>query len=436
MLEQYPDSELKQLIVNYCTQQQQINQLSQEIKEADNASQTQFKRQLRKLKWEYKKYQNKLVAAFYQLPNLSKPRDKQYWSEYESLLNETVTEFCHRVCEDFEPQPEKSLTDSLAIWVNIGLRLKYKVIELTSSRRRSPNESLLDILIEVVNKSEGSFKFTDFTLQAELAKTKLSYQEAEEFLQKQTEKFDGKIIPGNKGEITYQFETGKVRQSAQIELNRAITSNRIEADATLGEDGKTLANVIYSDGQSFWSTLEQIKQAYPEVKTIGQKLRDYIEADSEKRLKNSYPRSQPDCNCQILILRCLPGFQDNQSSFSDVARESNVNRQALQSLWERHCFPLLCEIILELADTNKLSQYIESETEGKLRACYLKENPDCHAQMLAQRLLPLLKEKKRFSKELTAIAEEYNVKRDKLLRHWRLKCLPLLSKIAVDLSEE
>lgn len=79
---------------------------------------------------------------------------------------------------------------------------------------------------------------------------------------------------------------------------------------------------------------------------IGLKLELYIESDPEGKLKNSYPRSFPECNCQFLSLRRV--LKEPPDKFKDLAKELNVKYTTLNSHWDRKCEPLLQEIALTL----------------------------------------------------------------------------------------
>jgi hypothetical protein len=75
---------------------------------------------------------------------------------------------------------------------------------------------------------------------------------------------------------------------------------------------------------------------------IGIELERYIEQDPEGKLKNSYPRSYPECNCQFLSLRRV--LKEPPDKFQDLAEELNVKYTTLNSHWKRKCEPSLQEI--------------------------------------------------------------------------------------------
>ncbi len=79
---------------------------------------------------------------------------------------------------------------------------------------------------------------------------------------------------------------------------------------------------------------------------IGLELELYIEQDSEGRLKNCYPRSSPECNCQLLSQKLV--LKNPPEKFADVAREFNIPYTTVNSHWKRKCEPLLQEIACNL----------------------------------------------------------------------------------------
>lgn len=79
---------------------------------------------------------------------------------------------------------------------------------------------------------------------------------------------------------------------------------------------------------------------------IGLQLELYIEQDPEGKLRNSYPRSNPECNCQFLSLRRV--LKEPPDKFKDLEKELNVKYTTLHSHWKRNCELLLQEKALTL----------------------------------------------------------------------------------------
>lgn len=81
---------------------------------------------------------------------------------------------------------------------------------------------------------------------------------------------------------------------------------------------------------------------------LATKLADYIEHDPEGKLRDSYPRKHPECNCQILAQRLLFIFKDPPDKLTDIARECQINYQTLVSHWKLKGLPLLQQIAIDL----------------------------------------------------------------------------------------
>ncbi len=77
----------------------------------------------------------------------------------------------------------------------------------------------------------------------------------------------------------------------------------------------------------------------------------------------------------------------------------------------------------------KLELYIETDPEDRLRQCHPRRYPQCNGQVLSQRLC--LKEP---PDKLARIAREFGINYQSLVSHWKLKVLPLLRTIAIELG--
>lgn len=82
-----------------------------------------------------------LLAEIKKLPGLKKPTS--YHPEYEDILQETWGLVAQKICTEFDPQG-KNLRNSLTLWINEKLRLKYEVIDLFSTKRKPPKSISLD----------------------------------------------------------------------------------------------------------------------------------------------------------------------------------------------------------------------------------------------------------------------------------------------------
>lgn len=72
----------------------------------------------------------------------------------------------------------------------------------------------------------------------------------------------------------------------------------------------------------------------------------------------------------------------------------------------------------------RVKQAIIQDTQGTLSACHPRKYPNCHCQLLAQRLL--LQEP---PGKIADIARELDINNQTLYSHWKHKCLPLLEDI-------
>jgi hypothetical protein len=77
----------------------------------------------------------------------------------------------------------------------------------------------------------------------------------------------------------------------------------------------------------------------------------------------------------------------------------------------------------------RLSQYIQDDPESKLRQCHPQAFPQCHCQMLSQRLLL-----KHPPDRMANLAREFNINYHTLNWHWKNRGLPLLQTIAKNLG--
>ncbi|MDZ8052454.1 MAG: hypothetical protein RMX63_13435 [Aulosira sp. ZfuCHP01] len=79
---------------------------------------------------------------------------------------------------------------------------------------------------------------------------------------------------------------------------------------------------------------------------IGLKLEHYIEQDPEAKLKNSYPRSCVECNCQLLSQRLI--LKEPPDKVAEIARELSLPYTTVNSHWKRNCKPMLQKIAEDL----------------------------------------------------------------------------------------
>lgn len=75
----------------------------------------------------------------------------------------------------------------------------------------------------------------------------------------------------------------------------------------------------------------------------GNRVKDYIEADPDEKLRNCHPKKCSACHCQFLAKKLL--LTEPPAKISEIAREFDTNNQTLYSHWKQKCLPLLREII-------------------------------------------------------------------------------------------
>ncbi len=78
-----------------------------------------------------------LLAELKKLSGLKRPLE--YHPEYEDILQETWGLVAQKIFTEFDPQG-RNLRNSLVLWINEKLRLKYKVMGLFSTGRRPEGE--------------------------------------------------------------------------------------------------------------------------------------------------------------------------------------------------------------------------------------------------------------------------------------------------------
>ncbi|MBD2695068.1 hypothetical protein [Anabaena catenula] len=79
---------------------------------------------------------------------------------------------------------------------------------------------------------------------------------------------------------------------------------------------------------------------------IALELELYIEQDPEGKLKNSYPSSSAQCNCQFLSQRRV--LKEPPDKFADIAKDLSIPYTTVNSHWKRKCEPILKKIAEDL----------------------------------------------------------------------------------------
>ncbi|MDZ8064383.1 MAG: hypothetical protein RMY64_01915 [Nostoc sp. DedQUE08] len=80
---------------------------------------------------------------------------------------------------------------------------------------------------------------------------------------------------------------------------------------------------------------------------------------------------------------------------------------------------------------DNLAVYIEQDPDKQLQNCYPRKHPECNCQVLSQRLLFIFKNP---PDTLADIARESQINYQTLVSHWKLKAIPLLQNVAIQLG--
>jgi hypothetical protein len=77
--------------------------------------------------------------------------------------------------------------------------------------------------------------------------------------------------------------------------------------------------------------------ATPEAPPILENVRIWVEADTNRELRDTYVKGRPDVNCQILILKRLPP----EASWKELSEQFSLPIPTLSSFYQRQCLPRL-----------------------------------------------------------------------------------------------
>ena len=184
---------------------------------------------------EWRKATHQLLIEIQNLPGLARCSHP----DYPEVLNDTLLQVTQRICQEFHSSSD-SLAADLRGWVNIALRLKFKVKDLYSS---------------VSSRSTDSSK---------------SKNHAKAF------KEEGRKPP------------------ISIDVPIQYGSGQTFADVLTDENPFNL--------ETLEAEIEEWQRA-KNKKNMGSKLWQYIQEDPEGRLSKCASRKHPDCNCQLLSQR-------------------------------------------------------------------------------------------------------------------------------------
>lgn len=90
--------------------------------------------------------------------------------------------------------------------------------------------------------------------------------------------------------------------------------------------------------------IERLQQQ--KIQRLGLEMERYILHDCESRLQSCYPRTYPNCHCQLLSQRRY--LKEPADTFGEIAQELNMPLRHLTNHWYGRCKPLLQEIAKSL----------------------------------------------------------------------------------------
>jgi len=107
--------------------------------------------------------------------------------------------------------------------------------------------------------------------------------------------------------------------------------------------------------RGFHSAIEQLE--VEENKSWARAIEQYIERDSDGKLRGCHPRNRPDCNIQVIARELL--LQPMSKTMTAIARRLNINVQTLNSFWRRKGRLKLEAIARELALKNSAREILD-----------------------------------------------------------------------------
>lgn len=426
------DEQLRSSINAFCQLQKSIDALKEQMQNAAPERKKQLETQIKQIQWHQKKSRNALFNEYDRLPGLKTldfhiiPVSKisQIEQEYADIFSEVKAEFFNLVCQDFQPIL-LSFTDSLVVYINEKLRLKYKVLELMPSREGEHWRKLVKLL-----EKNGNY----ITVREFAVATKLYEDKAREYLEEHAILSNATISTNEIGESLYYFYRG-LRKTSEEELAEQAKADPLELDKSTGTDQPLSDSIPEKGFRSTWDILTDVMNSDPNsnVLTWGQRLIRSIRVDSDKKLQNSHPPKRPDCNCQVLIQRSLSEFEDSSKKFRQIAISLDIEYKRLYAHYTRNCIPLLLTIIIELSDQNNLRQHIEDDPGGKFQNLHLDKYPEITCKLLASRLLSIFQNP---PIKLGDLAKKLEIETQDLKKFWENKCLFVLSRAAINIEEE
>ncbi|HAG80103.1 MAG TPA: hypothetical protein DCL61_02805 [Cyanobacteria bacterium UBA12227] len=136
------------------------------------------------------------------------------------------------------------------------------------------------------------------------------------------------------------------------DIHSLDASNPISLDTLIGDSeyGTPLVDQLSETGlntptlSGLDGHIERLQQQ--KIQRLGLKMERYIQQDPEKKLQNCYPRTYPNCNCQLLSQKRY--LKDPPDTFQEITQQLNMPLRQLTNHWYGRCKPLLQEIAKDL----------------------------------------------------------------------------------------
>jgi hypothetical protein len=102
---------------------------------------------------------------------------------------------------------------------------------------------------------------------------------------------------------------------------------------------KVPLKVLQSGSGDNSETIDPVENlaATPQAAPILENVRMWVEADTNRELRDTYVKGRPDVNCQILILKRLPP----EASWKELSEQFGLAIPTLSSFYQRQCLPRL-----------------------------------------------------------------------------------------------
>ncbi|MEM7556341.1 MAG: hypothetical protein AAF378_20015 [Cyanobacteria bacterium P01_A01_bin.84] len=162
-----------------------------------------------------------------------------------------------------------------------------------------------------------------------------TFEERSPSIQEDLEKWINGYLKWRIKDLTYQ----KTYQYISLDVPTCHDEARKPLVEHISQTGLTTPNLSGLDG--YIENLQREK-----TQRLALAVEEYIQQDPQKRLKNCYPRKNPNCNCYLLSQRRF--LKEPPDTFSEISRELNMKTEQVTNHWYGRCKPLLQKIVQDL----------------------------------------------------------------------------------------